>query len=149
MQTVLENVQCNRHGYYQTIIKESELFIYREKRYNLSFSLVAVCSKEQTALDSQNIQKALRKTDQVIKINDDLLCIIFENSSNISYLKAAENLNAVLKQTHYKENFFISTAESQEFNSNYLNMINSLFQRLEYAITNNISNTVIYQDYII
>jgi hypothetical protein len=149
MQQILDNVKCNRHLYYETIIQNIEHFIYRDERYNASFSLAAVCSKEQTALNPDILHKELRKTDKIIRLSDDLLCIIFDYTTNSSYIKAAENLNSALKEIHFQENFYISTAESQEFATNYLNMINKLFDRLEFAIENNIYNTVVYDDYVI
>jgi len=149
MQNILKIIKKNRHAYYQSIMNEIDIYIYREKRYETSFSLAAVCSKEEISLNVEKLQDDIRETDKIIQLSDDLLCIVFDSTCHISYVKTAENLNKALQECYFKDRFFISTATSQEFNKNYLDMTNKLFERLEYAIQNNIFNTVVYEDFII
>ena len=124
-------------------------YIYREERYCAHFSLVTVCSEDKLEIDVDALKTELRETDKVIPLCSNLLYVVFDESKNHSYLKAAENLNKTLQKIHFQKKFFLSTADSEEFDKNYLDMTNKLFERLEYAINHNLHNTVVYQDYII
>jgi hypothetical protein len=146
---ILENIQCDRKHYYQLLMQNISKYIYREKRYNAHFSLIAICSKEDIEVDIEKLRNELRQTDTLVKINEELTCIVLDNTSNDSYVKAAENLTKTLQKLYFNKNFYISTANSEEFDHNYLDMSNKLFERLEYAIKNTQCNTVVYQDYII
>ncbi len=149
MQKTIENIQKNRHNYYTQIIKEIETYIYREKRYNLNFSLAAVYAQDESVIEPSKLQDTVRKTDKVIKLSKNLCCIVYDSTNMDNFVKTAENSNKKLQQIYCHKNFFMSAAESNEFNGNYLEMTNSLFERLEYAIENNLYNTVIYEEYII
>jgi hypothetical protein len=124
-------------------------YIYREERYGAHFSLVVVSSEDNFEIDVETLKKELRETDKVISLCPDLLYVVFDEAKNHSYLKAAENLNKTLQKIHFQKVFFLSTADSEEFDKNYLDMTNKLFERLEYAIKHKLHNTIVYQDYII
>ena len=149
MQNIIETLQNNRHNYYLKIFKEIDTYIYRQKRYNLSFSIASVYAEDENVIDIIKLESAIRKTDKIIKLSNNLLCIVYDITSDTTFVKTAENSNKKLQQIHCKKKFFMSVVESNEFNTNYLEMTNTLFERLEYAITNKLYNTVIYEDYII
>jgi len=149
MQKIIQNLQNKRHDYYTKILKEIDDYVYRDKRYNLSFSIAVVYAEDESVIDTIKLQDEIRKTDKIIKLSNNLLCIVYDITTNTTFVKSAENSNKTLQEIHCKKNFFISVAESREFNGNYLEMTNNLFARLEYAITNKLYNTVIYEDYII
>jgi len=145
----LKQIQDHRHVFHKIILNHITEYIYREERYTTSFALVAVYSKEPTAISPQELEQKLRKTDRLITLNSNLAIIVFDAATQDVYVKAAENLNALLKEMEFKNNFFLSAASSDEFHHNYREFTNKLCDRLEYAIENKLCNTVIYQDYII
>lgn len=146
---ILNVINNHRRSFYKVIIEDITEYIYREERYKTNFALVTIYSKEKTAINPDNLKKMLRRTDKLIILNEDLACVVFDSTSEDSYVKAAENLNKILKNMDYKNNFFLSAADSADFDLNYLEMTNKLCDRLEYAIKNKLCNTVIYQDYLI
>jgi len=95
------------------------------------------------------VTKMLRRTDKLISLNENLACVVFDSTSEDFYVKAAENLNKILENMDYKNNFFLSVADSEDFDFNYLEMINKLCDRLEYAVKNKLCNRVVYEDYLI
>jgi len=149
MLNILQELKDNRQTYYNLLIENIADYIYREKRYSTRFSVVLIYNENSVLADTETLQNNFRETDKLIPINSHLIFAIFDSVNDDSYLKAAENLCKTLQKAHYKERFFSSTANSVEFNTNYLDMTNKLFERLEYAIKNNIFNSVVYQDYII
>jgi len=142
-------IKADRHLFYELINNNISQFLYREKRYNIHFSLVAVYSVEANALTLSSLQKKLRFTDIPIILNDHLICIAFDNTTDHTYIKAAENLNTLLLELDYKNNFFLSTAHSSEFPNNTLEITNILMDRLEYVVEHKLVNTVAYEDYIV
>jgi len=144
-----KKIQNHRRAFHKIILDHIAEYVYREERYNTNFALVAVYSKEPTAIAPQALKQKLRKTDALITLNNNLAVVVFDAATQDVYVKAAENLNTLLKEMEYKNNFFLSAASSDEFHHNYREFTNKLCDRLEYAIENKLCNTVIYQDYII
>jgi len=124
-------------------------FIYREKRYKTNFSIAIIYADNSFSDISSGVQQELRTTDKMIYISDNLLCVVFDSTKEQSYIKAAENLFKTLKHVDYQQMYCIATTYSKDFDENYLNMINRLFERLEYSIDNHLCNIVNDQDYII
>jgi len=142
-------IHADKHRFYELIEGEIPEFLYREHRYNNHFSLVAVYSVKPTTLSLPVLQKKLRFTDKSIVLNEHLICIAFDNTTQSSYVKAAENLNSFLRELDYQNNFFLSSVHSTEFPDNTLEMTNILFDRLGYAIEHKLYNTIVYEEYII
>ena len=147
--TTLNSLNSIRTFCYQTIIDAIDDYIYREKRYATNFSIAVVYTEEPLSLDADIIAYKLRKTDKMICITENLICIIFDATQSTSYVKATENLYQILKGVNYHKKYFISTALSSDFEENYLDMINKLFDRLHYSIEHKLCNNVNYEDYII
>jgi hypothetical protein len=144
-----KKIHDHRRAFHKMILDQIDKYIYREERYNTNFALVAVYSKEPTAITPQELKQKLRKTDTLITLNENLAIVIFDAVAEDVYVKAAENLNTLLKEMEFKNNFFLSVASSDEVHHNYRELTNKLCDRLEYVIENRLFNTVIYQDYII
>ena len=149
MVEILERINRHRRAFHKIIMDNITEYLYREQRYNIHFALVAVYSLESTAITPAVLQEKLRRTDKLIILNEHLSCIVLDNTETQSYIKAAENLNTLLKEFDYQNNFFLSTAHSTDFSGNLLEMTNKLCDRLKYAIEHKLCNTVVYQDYII
>ena len=149
MLDALNYINNNRHSFCKKIMDNITEYIYRQKRYKTNFSLVLIYSKEKAAINPDDFRKKLRHTDKLIVLNENLACVVFDSTAETSYVKAAENLNKILENMDYKNNFFLSVADSEDFDFNYLEMINKLCDRLEYAVKNKLCNRVVYEDYLI
>ena len=149
MSDILEYIKSNRVELFEIILSDISEYKYRNKRYDVEFSLVAVYCKDSFANDIEVLKKKLRETDKLICLNDNLCCIILDGISAERCAKAAENINYHLLEIDARNKYYLSAADSQNYNPKYKNMVRTLFDRLEYAIENNLDNIVIYQDYII
>jgi len=146
---ILEELHAKRTLFQQSIMELISDSIYREKRYETHFSVAIVYSQEPLKTQAQQLRKTLRKTDKAVCITDNILCVVFDATQENSYVKAAENLYRTLKSIEYHQDYFIATVFSNEFDTNYLNMFNHLFERLFYSIQHNCKTNVNYEDYII
>jgi len=142
-------IHADKHLFYETISENLSEFLYREKRDNNHFSLLAIYSIDANKFTLPLLQKKLRLTDKPIVLNNHLVVIAFNNTTEHSYVKAAENISSFIKEFNYQNNFFLSSVHSTEFPDNTLEMTNTLFDRLEYSIKNKLYDTIIYEDYII
>ena len=149
MSTILEEITKNKSNYYKTILENISEYIYREKRYQSHFSLLAIYHAPNIKVDTKKLQNTLRETDTLILLHPNILCVVFDSASDQSCIRAAENLNKTLQKIYFNERFYVSAADSSDFEMNYLDMSNKLFDRLEYAIENNQYNLVICQDYLV
>ncbi len=149
MSDILEYIKSNKAELFETILNEISEYKYRNARYDVEFSIVAVYCENTFAVDVELLKKKLRQTDRLIYLNDHLCCIILDGISAELCAKAAENVNYHLLQINANNKYYLSAADSQNYNPKYINMIQSLLDRLEYAIENNLQNIVIYQDYVI
>ncbi len=146
---MLQDLDSIRKFCYQTILDIIGDYIYREQRYATHFSVAIIYSKTPLNIHTQELEKTLRKTDNLICITDNIVCIVFDAVQTHSYVKASENLYRTLKSIEYHQHYFIATSFSDDFNKNYLDMINHLFDRLHYSVEHNCQNSVNYEDYII
>jgi len=146
---MLEDLDSIRRFCHQTIMDIISDYIYREKRYKTHFSVAIIYSQDPLNTHAEELRKALRKTDKLICITENIVCVVFDATTAHSYVKAAENLYKELKSIEYHQNYYISTTFSDEFDENYLNMLNHLFERLHYSVEHNCQNSVNYEDYLI
>jgi methionine synthase II (cobalamin-independent) len=145
MLDITKTIREETNLFYQIIMDSIEDYTYRAERYNVQFGIVSIYSKEK--IDTQKLQSLIRKTDKIIVLSENLCCVALDSTSDISYIKAAENLNRILNEINYKDLFYLGAVDSQDFKSESRKMINYLFSRLEYALENNLSDMVIYQEY--
>ena len=146
---MLQDIESSRKFCYPAIMDLIRDYIYREKRYDTHFSLAIIYTNESLSLHAKELQKVLRKTDTKICITDNIACVVFDATQNQSYIKAAENLYKTLKHIDYHQKYFIATTFSNDFDKNYLDMMNKLFERLEYSVEHGLCSTINYEDYII
>jgi len=149
MPTILEEINKNRNSYYKTILENISEYIYREKRYDSHFSLSLIYHDKNVKVDAKKLQNTLRETDMLIPLHSNIFCVVFDETGGQSCIRAAENLNKTLQKMYYNEKFFVSASDSMDFDANYLDMSNKLFERIEYAISHKQYNIVICQDYLV
>ncbi len=147
--TMLQELNTIRRFCYQTIMDIISDYIYREKRYKTHFSVAIIYSKDILNVHSEELRKTLRKTDKLVCITDNIVCVVFDAAQANGYVKAAENLYKALKSIEYQQDYYIATAFSDEFDENYLNMLNHLFDRLHYSVEHNCYSNINYEDYLI
>ena len=146
---MLKNLDESRKTYQQDVMNTLDDYTYREERYNVNFSVVIIYSTSPLNTHTQELQKNLRKTDTLVCLSENIICVIFDAAEAGSYVKAAENLYKKLKAINYHQHYFIATTFSDDFDANYLDMLNHLFDRLHYTLEHNCYNNVNYDDYII
>ncbi len=146
---VLKEIEKNRHDFVELLLEEASEYIYRNIRYNIEFSLIAIYDMTTIPIDFDTLKKMLRKTDKIVYINDNLFCVIADSVQNNNSVKVAENINYNLIRLGTHEDYFISVVSSEDYTDNYSKMIYELFSRLEDAIKNNLKNIVVCQDYVI
>ena len=147
--TMLEDLDSIHRLHHQTMMGFIADYIYRESRYGTHFSVVLVYSQEKLDLQISMLEKLLRRTDRFISLQEKLICVVFDAVDYNSYLKAAENLYETLQSTNCHQTYFITTALSNEFQENFVNMFNHLFERLHYSIEHKLYGIVNSEDYII
>lgn len=148
MSDMYEYIKGHRSEIFEVVLNELSEYMYRHARYHVDFSIVAVYCAD-AFINLETFQEKLRKTDKLIYLNDNLCCIILDGISEEACEKAAENVNYHLLQINVNQKYYISAADLKNCEPKYTDMIQSLFERLEYAIKNNLQNIVIYQDYVI
>ena len=149
LKEVFNDLESKRQLCYQTLMDLLPEYIYREKRYQIHFSVTLIYSQDHLATCERGLRPLLRKTDKLLCITPHLLCATFDATNTSSYVKAAENLHETLKKIDYQHRYFIATVSSQEFDENYLDMFNRLYERLLYSIEHQLCNIVNFEDYII
>ncbi|WP_457749708.1 hypothetical protein [Sulfurimonas sp.] len=150
MLQAIAEIRKNEHQYMEVLQKKGAEFFYRKERYATEFSLIVIYCECKFVIDFNEFQNSLRSTDKFITLNEKLHCIILDSIDEEHYVKAAENINYTLLHLNTKNDYYISTIHSQEYDKNdYANMIYELFSRLEDALENNLKNIVIYQDFVI
>ena len=147
--TMLEKIKALQQNYSDTIIDAMQSYIYREKRYNTNFSVVMIYSTLSFEEMTSQLSSKLRYSDKILCSHQNLFCVIFDSVDADSYLKVAENLFEILKNINYPSNYYIATAFSKNFDENYLEMLNKLFERVEYSVVHEMSNIVDYEDFLI
>ena len=146
---MIQELNENRRFCYQTIMDIISDYIYRERRYKVHFSIAIIYSKDALNAHANELRDTLRRTDKVICVTENIICVVFDSIESTNYVKAAENLYRVLESVEYHQHYFIATTFSQEFDENYLNMLNHLFDRLLYLVEHNQYNNVTDEDYFI
>jgi hypothetical protein len=114
--------------------------LYRNKRYNLDFSLAIGLSYDQINLEKFIDSK--RKTDNFIHLEDYLYCMVLDGASYESAIKATSNLQTQFQTQYFNKKLYIAVVASSEFDNENI-MVNSLFDILEYSISHNMDNMVI------
>ena len=145
---MLSQIRNNRQKCHTMILDEISDYLFRKKRYELDFALtLAISDSNESTGDFSN---HIRQTDKYIVLDKGSLgCIVFDGVSTDNAIKAATNLQTIFENRNFGKSHFISMVSSSDFgNEDAYKMINSLFDLLEYAISNNNSHKVIDLSYL-
>ncbi len=135
-----EQIKIDRKKYYKEILDNLDEYAYRDKRYHINFSLAIGLSDE--TIDLSEFKNSKRKTDKFISLEKNLYCIVLDCTNDNSEIKATLNLQHEFQEKHFGKKLFIGVVCSKDYD-NENNMINSLFDILEYSIDNNMNGIVV------
>jgi hypothetical protein len=151
--TTMENfIMClekQTREFIQTIQTNIQTYSYREERYQNPFSISLFYSTEKIDMDPQEFKKYLRKTDTFILLSDYIWCVVLDTISSQHHITTTENLYEKLVNKNNHKKIYAATVHSEEFDHDYLKMINTLFQRVEYGLKSHSDDHIITQDYIV
>jgi len=140
MEIFLQSLLNNRHKYQKELQQAISSFLYRKDRYSNEFSIVLIYIKNNQY--NYEFEKIVRQTDKYIYFSSDLHCIILDETSSKSYIKAAENIQYSLQKLQ-RNIFYTATVSSEYHFLDAANMLSTLLDILIYAIRNNLSNIVV------
>ena len=149
IERMLKEIRAIKKDCGPNMLENMSEYIYRAKRYDVNFSIAIIYSNIALYTTASQIAKRLRHTDKIICIKHNLFCIAFDSVAENLSLKTAQNLLPMLKNINYHADYYIATIFSKDFDENYLNTINKLFERLEYSVSHDMSDIVNNEDYII
>ncbi len=143
---MLTSIHKNRHEYHQIIITNLEEFIYRMNRYNLEYAVsLSLCDKD---FDLSKIQAHKRKTDKLIILENNLVCMALDAVNTETAIKATSNLQTDFQTQCFGHKLYTCVVNSCDHESEF-ELINYLFDILEYAISNNMDGLIVDQTQIV
>ncbi len=133
-------IKENRNKYHNIIVEKIDDYFYKRKRYEQHFSLAIGLTDPDVDLSS--FDEHNRQTDLFIKLEQNLCCEVFDGTGLESGIKAASNLLTSFEHNFYTKRIFVSIVFSQDFDTSS-QMINRLFDILEYSYSHNMANMVV------
>ncbi|NPA66258.1 MAG: hypothetical protein GXO11_05170 [Epsilonproteobacteria bacterium] len=107
---LIEQILENYNSYKNTILRNIEDFSYRKVRYGVDFTVALYMAQKD--VDSKFIQEAIRDTDRVLRLDDNLVSVIFDFAKEDAGFKAAENLLSKIEPSLFGSELFISVVNS-------------------------------------
>ncbi len=105
----------------------SSYFFYRYKRYKVDFSMTLFYSKE--LIEKKVFIDILRKSDFVMQLHKNLICTVFDSTSQSGGFKASENLLLAYQRAYPSQKLyasFVSTFDSIDQDTMDLHLISLL-----------------------
>ncbi len=127
------------HDLFESVNPSYQKFAYRFERNGLTFSMALFYSPR--SLDEVLFTHSIRTTDKIIKIYDNLFCIIFDISSGIKGFKACQNILSNYETKHFSQKLYISYASIEEYPYEEV-IFSHLKSFLDYAIKEDLYNQV-------
>ena len=126
----------------KSIEKLVEPFWYRFTRYKLQFCLLIIYAEN---LEKEYFNIHIRETDQVVILDKNLLCIVFEANNDKKVTDGIEKLlynqdGEFHKSNNYYYSSMVCASESEGLEAN---IINRSFMILEYAFEYQKTNEVL------
>lgn len=135
-----EEIRESFQEYKEKILELIEKKIYSFERYGIEFSTLLIYSD--SPIDKKICNTYIRQSDTVYMLEENFVLVVYDVIDPENSIKAAQNFlhkyqNYKLKQTMY---LAVATAEQEE---TAIDMASRLFIILEYAIRENLANSVI------
>ena len=106
IEQILENYNC----YKNTILRNIEDYSYRKVRYSVDFTVALFMSERD--LNADYIREKIRDTDSVLKLDHNLVAVVFDFATEDAGFKAAENLLSKIEPSLFGADIFISVSNS-------------------------------------
>ncbi len=127
------------HDLFESVRPSYQKFDYRFQRNGLTFSMALFYSPD--SLDEIVFTHSIRTTDKIIRVYDNLFCIIFDISSGIKGFKACQNILSAYETKHFSQQLYISYASIEEYPYEEI-IFSHLKSFLDYALKENLVNQV-------
>ena len=127
--------------YHEDIFKYLNEFIYRYKRHEIEFSALLIYSNNQH-LDLEPIEKNIRTSDKIFKLNDNIFLTVFDVVDYLGGLKASQKIEYTYKESYPHCKIFYAYATIHEKESPY-DIVTRLFMALDYAVNESLPNLVV------
>lgn len=122
-------------------IKElSSEYFYRYKRYKITFSMALFYSVIE--IDKTFFEEAKRESDKILQLHNNLICMIFDISSQGDGLKASEKILSTYENVYMHQRVFASFVTAEDF-TNHESMDSHLISLLNFAIEKDLYGRVI------
>lgn len=109
----------------------SSEYFYRYKRYKITFSMALFYSAIE--IDPSFFEEAKRESDKILRLHNNLICVVFDISSQGDGLKASEKILSAYENIYMYQRVFASFVSPEDF-ANHENMDSHLISLLNFAI---------------
>ena len=95
--------------------------------------------------DNMNLEgfvDSKRKTDNFIHLENHLYCVVLDGADYDASIKATSNLQTQFQTKYFDKKLYVAVVTAKEYDSDTV-MVNSLFNILEYSVSNNMDNMLI------
>ncbi len=137
---MIDTIKENRRKYLNIIVNRIDDYFYKRKRYSQHFSLAIALSDPDVDISAFNEHN--RQTDMFIVLEKNLCCEVFDGTTAESGIKAAGILLTDFESRFYTKRIFTGIVFSNDYNTSS-QMVNRLFDILEYAYANKMENVVV------
>lgn len=143
---MLASLHENRHNYHKIIIPNIEEYAYRKHRYNIEYAVsLSLCEQN---FDLSKIDTHKRKTDKLIILENNFICLVLDAVNIKSAIKATSNLQTNFQTQCFGHKLYTCVVNSCDHESEF-ELINYLLDILEYAISNNMDGLIVDQTQIL
>ena len=87
---LIEQILENYNSYKNTILRNIEEYSYRKIRYSVDFTVALFIVEKE--LDSDFINEKVRDTDRVLKLDQNIVGIVFDFADEEAGFRATENI---------------------------------------------------------
>ena len=137
---MINMIKENRQLYHSIVVNKIDDYFYKRKRYDQHFSLALALSYPDTDIKAFNEHH--RQTDKFIVLEKNLCCEIFDGTTAESGIKALSILLTSFENHFYTKQIFTSIVFSKDYDTSS-QMVNRLFDILEYAYSHRMENVVV------
>ena len=126
--------------YKKKILELTETGLYTYERYGLEFAAVMIYSKEPINMDV--CSAAIRQSDNLYALEENLFLVLFDMVDDESSLKAAQNFLHAYQQFDVRQELYVLVAPVHQ-DGTAIDIGSRLFILLEYALKEHLCNSIV------
>ncbi len=107
---LIEQIIENYNGYKNSILRDIEEYSYRKVRYGIDFTVALFISQKD--IDSLYIDGKIRDTDRVVKLDTNVVAVVFDFADEEAGFKATENILSKIEPSLFGIPLFVSVVNS-------------------------------------